>query len=104
VWRQAEKPLFDVQHLTYKLRGNNVPMPSALVKHLLRVFIPEIIQVRRCFEMPVLYCIALYRTVVLRSGAVIWIAVGGRGSCLSAAAGWANCLCVRCWYGQQLGG
>ncbi|KAI3429707.1 hypothetical protein D9Q98_005792 [Chlorella vulgaris] len=46
VWRQAEKPLFDVQHLTYKLRGNNVPMPSALVKHLLRVFIPEIIQRR----------------------------------------------------------
>ena len=45
VWRQAEKPLFDVQHLTYKLKGNNVPMPSTLVKHLLRVFIPEIIQV-----------------------------------------------------------
>jgi hypothetical protein len=34
-----------VQHLTYKLKGNNVPMPSTLVKHLLRVFIPEIIQV-----------------------------------------------------------
>ncbi|KAL4421597.1 hypothetical protein ABPG75_010888 [Micractinium tetrahymenae] len=45
-WRQADKPQFDVQHLTYKLRGNNVPMPSTLVKHLLRVFIPEIIQRR----------------------------------------------------------
>lgn len=44
-WRQAEKPLFDVQHLAYKLKGNNVPMPSTLVRHLLRVFIPEIIQV-----------------------------------------------------------
>ncbi len=47
-WRQADKPQFDVQHLTYKLKGNNVPMPSTLVKHLLRVFIPEIIQVCRC--------------------------------------------------------
>lgn len=46
-WRQADKPQFDVQHLTYKLKGNNVPMPSTLVKHLLRVFIPEIIQVCR---------------------------------------------------------
>ncbi|KAL4450201.1 hypothetical protein ABPG77_010870 [Micractinium sp. CCAP 211/92] len=45
-WRQADKPQFDVQHLTYKLKGNNVPMPSTLVKHLLRVFIPEIIQRR----------------------------------------------------------
>ncbi|EFN59785.1 hypothetical protein CHLNCDRAFT_56574 [Chlorella variabilis] len=45
-WRQAEKPLFDVQHLATKLKGNNVPMPSTLVKHLLRVFIPEIIQRR----------------------------------------------------------
>ncbi len=44
-WHQAEKPQFDVQHLTYKLKGNNVPMPSTLVKHLLKVFIPEIIQV-----------------------------------------------------------
>jgi hypothetical protein len=34
-----------VQHLAYKLKGNNVPMPSTLVRHLLRVFIPEIIQV-----------------------------------------------------------
>lgn len=45
-WRQSDKPQFDVQHLTYKLKGNNVPMPSTLVKHLLRVFIPEIIQRR----------------------------------------------------------
>ena len=45
-WRQAEKPLFDVQHLATKLKGNNVPMPSTLVRHLLRIFIPEIIQVR----------------------------------------------------------
>lgn len=44
-WRQGDKPQFDVQHLQYKLKGNNVPMPSTLVKHLLRVFIPEIIQV-----------------------------------------------------------
>lgn len=27
-------------------QGNNVPMPSTLVKHLLRVFIPELIQAR----------------------------------------------------------
>ena len=45
-WRQGDKPQFDVQHLAYKLRGNNVPMPSTLVKHLLRIFIPEIIQRR----------------------------------------------------------
>lgn len=44
-WRQNDKPLFDVQSLSYKLRGNNVPMPSTLVRHLLRVFIPELIQV-----------------------------------------------------------
>lgn len=36
-----------MQHLTYKLKGNNVPMPSTLVKHLLRHFIPDIIQVSR---------------------------------------------------------
>lgn len=35
-----------MQHLATKLKGNNVPMPSTLVKHLLRVFIPEIIQRR----------------------------------------------------------
>lgn len=45
-WRQGDKPQFDVQHLQYKLKGNNVPMPSTLVKHLLRIFIPEIIQRR----------------------------------------------------------
>lgn len=45
-WRQNDKPLFDVQSLAYKLKGNNVPMPSTLVRHLLRVFIPELIQVR----------------------------------------------------------
>ena len=32
-----------MQHLTYKLKGNNVPMPSAVVKQLLRFFIGDII-------------------------------------------------------------
>ncbi|PSC68967.1 hypothetical protein C2E20_7463 [Micractinium conductrix] len=45
-WHEADKPQFDVQHLHTKLKGNNVPMPSTLVKHLLRMFIPELIQRR----------------------------------------------------------
>lgn len=45
-WHKAEKALFDVQNLSYKLKGNNVPMPSTLVKHLLRIFIPDLIHRR----------------------------------------------------------
>jgi hypothetical protein len=43
-WRPADKPLFDVQHLKHKLQGNNVPMPATLIKHILRVAIPGLIQ------------------------------------------------------------
>eukprot|EP00887_Chlorella_sp_A99_P003983 scaffold11.g3983.t1 len=51
-WHKGDKALFDVQHLAYKLRGNNVPMPSALVKQLLRIFIPDIIHRRLQMLLP----------------------------------------------------
>ena len=43
-WQPAEKPVFDVQHLKTRLKGNNVPMPDALIKTILRMAIPGLIQ------------------------------------------------------------
>lgn len=40
------KPLFDVQRLGYKIRGNNVPMPPSLIRQILRMAIPGLIQRR----------------------------------------------------------
>lgn len=41
-----QKPLFDVQKLAYKIRGNNVPMPQSLIRQILKVAIPGLIQRR----------------------------------------------------------
>jgi hypothetical protein len=43
-WQPVEKPVFDVQHLKTRLKGNNVPMPDALIKTILRIAIPGLIQ------------------------------------------------------------
>lgn len=43
-WQPAEKPMFDVTHLHTRLKGNNVPMPDALIKTILRLAIPGLIQ------------------------------------------------------------
>ena len=39
-----ERPQFDVTHLRTRLRGNNVPFPDALIKTILRLAIPGLIQ------------------------------------------------------------
>ncbi|GAB4822561.1 hypothetical protein N2152v2_009607 [Parachlorella kessleri] len=43
-WQPGEKPVFDVQHLKTRLKGSNVPMPDALIKTILRMAIPGLIQ------------------------------------------------------------
>lgn len=48
----ALKPLFDVQHLKYSLVGNNVPMPTSLIRAILRNAIPGLIQRRLQAVLP----------------------------------------------------
>lgn len=55
-WRPGtypgDKPVFHVENLSYKIFGNNVPMPPTLIKHILRVAIPGLIQRRILGIMP----------------------------------------------------
>lgn len=55
-WRPGtqpgDKPMFHVENLSYKISGNNVPMPPTLIKHILRVAIPGLIQRRILGIMP----------------------------------------------------
>lgn len=50
--RQQDRPIFHVDNLAYKLRGNNVPMPPTLMKHILRIAIPGLIQRRLLGLLP----------------------------------------------------
>lgn len=55
-WRAGtqpgDRPVFHVDKLKYTIRGNNVPMPQALIKHILRMAIPGLIQRRLLALMP----------------------------------------------------
>lgn len=55
-WRRGtqpqDRPIFHVDNLAYKLRGNNVPMPPTLIKHILRIAIPGLIQRRLLGLLP----------------------------------------------------
>lgn len=48
----AEAPQFDVTHLQHSLKGNNVPMPATLLRHILRLAIPGLIQRRLLGVLP----------------------------------------------------
>jgi hypothetical protein len=50
--RPSDRPRFHVEHLRYAIRGNNVPMPPTLVKHILRAAIPGLIQRRLMGLLP----------------------------------------------------
>ena len=50
--KQEDKPKFHVEKLKYKIEGNNVPMPPTLIKHILRVAIPGLIQRRLLALLP----------------------------------------------------
>eukprot|EP00890_Picochlorum_soloecismus_P005506 jgi/Picsp_1/5957/NSC_03313-R1_hypothetical protein CHLNCDRAFT_56574 [Chlorella variabilis] len=50
--KQEDKPKFHVEKLRYKIEGNNVPMPPTLIKHILRVAIPGLIQRRLLALLP----------------------------------------------------
>lgn len=49
-WRagtqRGDRPVFHVDKLKYSIKGNNVPMPQTLIKHILRIAIPGLIQRR----------------------------------------------------------
>jgi len=49
-WRagtqRGDRPVFHVDKLKYTIKGNNVPMPQTLIKHILRIAIPGLIQRR----------------------------------------------------------
>ncbi|KAH7615566.1 hypothetical protein Ndes2526B_g09687 [Nannochloris sp. 'desiccata'] len=49
-WRpgtqRGDRPVFYVDKLKYTIKGNNVPMPPTLIKHILRIAIPGLIQRR----------------------------------------------------------
>jgi len=55
-WRPGQKPQdkpkFHVEKLRYSIEGNNVPMPPTLIKHILRVAIPGLIQRRLLLLLP----------------------------------------------------
>ena len=55
-WRPGQKakdrPKFHVEKLKYSIQGNNVPMPPTLIKHILRVAIPGLIQRRLLALLP----------------------------------------------------
>lgn len=55
-WRPGQKPQdrpkFHVEKLKYTIEGNNVPMPPTLIKHILRVAIPGLIQRRLLLLLP----------------------------------------------------
>jgi hypothetical protein len=55
-WRPGQqpqdKPKFHVEKLRYSIEGNNVPMPPTLIKHILRVAIPGLIQRRLLLLLP----------------------------------------------------
>ena len=55
-WRPGQKPQdrpkFHVEKLKYSISGNNVPMPPTLIKHILRVAIPGLIQRRLLALLP----------------------------------------------------
>jgi hypothetical protein len=55
-WRPGQqpgdRPMFHVEDLAYSISGNNVPMPSTLIKHILRVAIPGLIQRRLLALLP----------------------------------------------------
>lgn len=55
-WRPGQKPedkpKFHVEKLRYSIEGNNVPMPPTLIKHILRVAIPGLIQRRLLALLP----------------------------------------------------
>lgn len=55
-WRPGQKPQdrpkFHVEKLRYTIEGNNVPMPPTLIKHILRVAIPGLIQRRLLLLLP----------------------------------------------------
>lgn len=50
--RPGDKPMFHVEKLKYTIAGNNVPMPPTLIKHILRVAIPGLIQRRLLALLP----------------------------------------------------
>ena len=55
-WRPGQqpqdKPKFHVEKLRYSIEGNNVPMPPTLIKHILRIAIPGLIQRRLLLLLP----------------------------------------------------
>ena len=50
--RPGDRPVFHVDKLKYAIRGNNVPMPQTLIKHILRMAIPGLIQRRLLALLP----------------------------------------------------
>lgn len=50
--RPSDRPRFHVDKLRYTISGNNVPMPQQLIKHILRVAIPGLIQRRLLGLLP----------------------------------------------------
>jgi len=50
--RPGDRPRFHVEKLRYTISGNNVPMPPTLIKHILRVAIPGLIQRRLLALLP----------------------------------------------------
>ena len=55
-WRpgtqKGDRPVFHVDNLKYSISGNNVPMPQNLIKHILRMAIPGLIQRRLLGLLP----------------------------------------------------
>jgi hypothetical protein len=50
--RPGDRPQFHVENLKYSISGNNVPMPATLIKHILRLAIPGLIQRRLLGLLP----------------------------------------------------
>lgn len=50
--KQEDRPQFHVEKLKYSIEGNNVPMPPTLIKHILRIAIPGLIQRRLLALLP----------------------------------------------------